>query len=182
LYLRIADIGLEGLDLDFVEEVSRFPVLQQIVQKGECTFLRPITVGLRATMVSGLIEVVGRVQTEVALPCSRCLNPAASAVIACFELSYVRELPQVTDEAGEEETELSADDLGLIQFDGDEIDLAEVVEEQVLLALPLHPLCSVDCRGLCSRCGANLNESDCGCLSQDFNIKFAALRNFKVDK
>jgi uncharacterized protein len=182
LYIRITDIKADALCLDFVEAVSRFPALQKLEQKGECTFLRPITVGLRATLVGGLIELVGRVETEIEVPCSRCLTPAAVAVDALFELCYVRELPEIDDESDEEGSELTAEDMGLIQFEGDEIDLAEVIEEQVLLALPLYPLCDNDCLGLCPRCGVNRNQKICGCASQDFNLKFAALNNLKLDK
>jgi DUF177 domain-containing protein len=182
LYIRIADIKADPLCLDFVEAVSRFPVLQKLEKEGKCTFLRPITVDVRAVLVGGLIELVGRVETEVEVPCSRCLNPATVAVDALFELCYVRDLPEIDDESNEEGSELTAEDMGLIQFEGDEIDLAEAVEEQVLLALPLSPLCDKDCRGLCSRCGANRNNKNCGCTSQDFNLKFAALNNLKLDK
>ena len=48
-------------------------------------------------------------------------------------------------------------------YDGDRLDLGEVVREQVLLALPLKPLCREDCRGLCPRCGQNRNLGPCGC-------------------
>lgn len=182
MQLRIADIGFDGLCLDFIEEIEHFPVLQALVQGKECNFLAPLKVGLRASLISGIVEVVGRVETEVEVPCSRCLNPASVAINAFFELTYVRELPSVDEESDEEGIELTAEDMGLILYAGDEIDLTEAIQEQVVLALPLHPLCARECRGLCPQCGANLNETTCGCASQDFNIKFAALNKFKVDK
>ena len=49
------------------------------------------------------------------------------------------------------------------RYDGARINLAELLEEQVYLGLPLKPLCRADCRGLCSRCGTNLNVEACEC-------------------
>ena len=63
------------------------------------------------------------------------------------------------------------------------IDLVPLVEQALLLELPLVPLCDDDCRGLCPRCGANLNEGPCQCddgpVGED--NPFAALKDFKFD-
>ena len=61
------------------------------------------------------------------------------------------------------ECELSADDLSLSFYDGKEIDVTPLVHEQAILALPTRPLCSENCRGLCTCCGANLNAGPCAC-------------------
>jgi uncharacterized protein len=72
--------------------------------------------------------------------------------------------------------------MGLIPFAGEEIDLREVVQEQVIMAMPLRPLCDEACRGLCQNCGADLNEGSCACPPTDFSIKFSALKSFKAEK
>ncbi len=180
--IRIADIKDDGLSLDLVEEVSNFSVLRELQEKGESVFSQPVTVHLRAVLVSGMVEVSGRVATHAEMVCSRCLKPAAAIVDSTFELTYTRELPELGDDGGDEGVEITAEDMGLILFDGEEIDLRDAVQEQVILALPVHPLCSRNCRGLCAQCGADLNEQECSCGPQDYNIKFAALKNFKIDK
>jgi uncharacterized protein len=53
--------------------------------------------------------------------------------------------------------------LALSYYEGEEIDLTPLVHEQIILALPTRPLCGEACRGLCPRCGANLNAAPCGC-------------------
>ncbi len=50
------------------------------------------------------------------------------------------------------------------------------------MALPLRPLCKEECKGLCPRCGANRNVEDCDCAAPIMNSKFAALKDFKVDR
>lgn len=62
---------------------------------------------------------------------------------------------------------LREEDIGLAYYDGDEIDVTPLVHEQALLALPMRPLCDEECRGLCPRCGANLNAGQCGCPAGD---------------
>jgi len=181
LRIRIADIKEDGLALDLVEGVANFPVLQELHAKGESVFTQPVSVQLRAVLVSGMVEVTGRVATRVEMACSRCLGPAEVMVDSPFELTYTRELPDVEDEGGEEGVEIAAEDMGLILFAGEEIDLRGVIQEQVILALPFHPLCDPNCRGLCIKCGADLNEKACQCGPQDYNIKFAALKNLKID-
>ena len=66
--------------------------------------------------------------------------------------------------------------IGLASYDGDEIDLAPLVDEQTLLALPTRPLCSEDCRGLCPRCGANLNAGPCDCPAPAADGRLAVLQ------
>lgn len=179
--IRIDDIKDEGLTLEFAEEPAAFPELAEISSAGDCEFTAPLKTRLRVFRVRGMIEVEGEVETTLRQSCSRCLEEYEEALTASFALTYTREIPEVTDDSGDE-VEISAEEMGLIHFEGEEIDLRGAVQEQVVMALPLRPLCRQECKGLCPQCGANLNEEDCGCGSPDFNIKFAALKGFKVDK
>ena len=65
-----------------------------------------------------------------------------------------------------------------IEFSGDEIDISDVVRETILLAQPLNNICSPECRGLCLKCGANLNETDCNCDRHVMDPRLAALQDF----
>lgn len=181
MLIRIDDIKDGGLSLDFEELPEDFSGLMNVVADGECEFLAPLKTSLRAIHVRDMVEVEGRVETVIGLSCSRCLESYEASLVAPFALSYTRELPEIGSES-DEEVEISAEEMGLILFEGEEIDLREAIQEQILMALPLRPLCRDDCKGLCLQCGANLNQGDCGCGRPDFNIKFAALKNFKVKK
>lgn len=68
------------------------------------------------------------------------------------------------------------DDSTEYPFSGDEIDLKECIQEQVLLALPMSFTCTPDCRGLCSECGLNLNLSTCDCSVNPINPQFEKLK------
>lgn len=180
--IRIDDIKEEGLTLDVTEAADDFPALAELAAAGECRFFEPIRVALRALLVDEMVEVEGRFDTRVRFNCSRCLREFDAPLAGGFALTFVRKLPEVTDEASGEEIEVSAGELGLTLFSGDEIDLVEAIQEQVIMALPMRPLCRETCRGLCPQCGADRNERECGCERPAFGAKFSALKDFKVEK
>src|SRR6476660_190533 len=103
-------------------------------------------------------RLVGRVETTLELPCSRCLEPFTLPVEPTFDLRYQ---PHALN-AGEGEREIEEDDLTTAFYEDDEIDLGQLMREQFYLALPMTPLCADDCKGLCPVCGTNLNRGACG--------------------
>ncbi|NOT33717.1 MAG: DUF177 domain-containing protein [Candidatus Eisenbacteria bacterium] len=104
----------------------------------------------------------GEIHATARLDCVRCLKS--------FDLAL--EVPVVVhaDRAGrgrhpEQEGDLERDDY--MRFhDGRQVELGEDVREALLLEVPMAPSCRVDCRGLCPRCGAELNEGPCGCATE----------------
>jgi uncharacterized protein len=81
----------------------------------------------------------------------------------------------------EEEFRLRLDDTEIGFFQGDGLFLADVLAEQVLLAIPMKVICRSDCRGLCPHCGANLNSDECRCESQTADQRLAPLARLKQD-
>ena len=106
----------------------------------------------------GAFRVIGSAKTTLELDCSRCVEPFSFRVDAPFELRYV---PEEQDH-GAGEREIQEDDLTTAYYREGSLDLVELVREQFQLALPMKPLCSEACRGLCTVCGANLNRTECG--------------------
>ena len=100
---------------------------------------------------------------ELRLECVRCLEPVPLPLDEGLDLVY---LPRVAESAapGGGERALDATDMNVSFYDDDRLELAETVWEQLHLALPVKPLCSTDCLGLCSSCGADRNRRPgCGC-------------------
>lgn len=180
--IEIDKIKEEGLSRTFCEDAQAFPELVRLASEGECTFTAPIEVSLKAQRIGELVEVSGQLHTTLGLACGRCLKPFTQSLQADFELTFSRQEP-ASSQTDEEEVELSADDLGLVLFSGEVIDLAEPLQEQILLALPLQPLCVETCRGLCPQCGVDLNTDSCTCATSDeFDNRFAALKDFKPQR
>jgi uncharacterized protein len=89
-----------------------------------------------------------------------------------FQLEYVT--PQ--DYQAQQAIELTGDDLDLSTFDGEGIDVDELVTEELLLAVPDQILCSENCKGICATCGVDRNLTECGCDSQKVDPRWAGLK------
>jgi uncharacterized protein len=181
LILHIEQIKDKNLLQNFEENAEAFPILADMVQNHECEFLEPFKIRIKAFRVRELFEVEGTFQTRVRLTCSRCLNDFDSSLNSEFELTYTKELASITETSLEEEVELGVEDIGLLYFRGEEINLRDGIQEQVVLAFPLKSLCAETCKGLCTQCGADLNQGDCGCKTAPAGNKFAALKDLKLN-
>jgi uncharacterized protein len=73
--------------------------------------------------------------------------------------------------------ELTEAEMSVSVFDGQAIDVDEIVKEQIVLAVPTRMLCREDCKGICPECGADRNAGDCGCTTSDADPRWAALKN-----
>lgn len=77
------------------------------------------------------------------------------------------------------EYELGAGELDISFLEEEKINVAGLVRENVLLALPVQPLCDDDCRGLCPRCGANLNRGPCSCSTTHRDPRWGKLESLR---
>jgi len=182
LRLFIDQIKDAGLKLEGDEQVGELSRHFARITGEEVFFAQPLHYSLRAHKVADIVEIEGRMSTELQFSCSRCLADFMQPIEIDFSVAFARQDKFNPDAAEDDEFELNADELGLSVYHGDEIDLQETLYEQIVLSLPPQPLCDTDCKGLCAHCGANLNEGSCGCTPEPFNSKFAALKDFKSPK
>ncbi len=121
----------------------------------------------------------GRLRASVILPCSRCTADVALDLDEPYE-DYVQQ-PEA-DEALPETDFAQGDDHLIFEHGALMLDLSAIAWEQFALALPATPLCRPDCRGLCPRCGADLNLGPCGCAPDDGDPRLAVLRGLRIEK
>jgi uncharacterized protein len=121
------------------------------------------------------IRIDGTLETRVQLACARCLEPVVQDVAHKFDLLY---RPQGAD-AGREELSVTAAEAEVSYYRGDGLLLEDVLQEQVLLALPLKAICRDDCRGLCPHCGKNLNVEQCDCAEPVEDPRWLALKDIR---
>jgi uncharacterized protein len=121
----------------------------------------------------------GDIQGDLVTPCARCLEPAVVPIDVPVIVSYV-EGEGEDPAAGEETTEEDGGDV--LTFTGGEIDLAPEIRDEILLAVPMGPLCRPDCKGICSVCGGNRNANPCDCEEKQrlATSKLSALKNLKI--
>ncbi len=128
------------------EFAPRGPVETDVFSEAE------VKVRLRLASYSGGIRVTGEVEAPWHGTCRRCSAPVLGVSRVRVDERYV-EHPEPSDELS-------------YPFEGDQVDLAPLVHDAVLLDLPLAPLCREDCAGLCPVCGADRNEEACGCAPE----------------
>jgi uncharacterized protein len=105
------------------------------------------------------IRVVGDFSTQLELHCARCLEPVYRDVAGSFDLIY----RPLGSDAGMEERSVQGGETDIGYYQGEGLQVEDVLREQVLLAVPLKAVCSEACKGLCPRCGKNLNVEACTC-------------------
>jgi len=162
------------------EPVEVFPLLTGMQNDKCCSITGNITGDITVTREFENLRVVGRLAAPLALSCSRCLADFTSFVDTSFTIFFRKEASSAT--SVEDELELGEMDLLSSAYSGDEIDLTHEIEEQIAMEIPLKPLCSDFCKGLCHECGADLNTSSCSCSKKSVSMTFSALKDFKVSK
>ena len=135
----------------------------------------PVMFTGEALRTAGRAHVRGTLTADARLDCTRCLEPAAKHLEVPFDSAFVDQ----GDETDQTETEVTDEALDESLVENGVIDIAEVVREQILLAMPETVFCKEDCRGLCPQCGANLNLIDCKCSDDDIDPRWAALQEIK---
>jgi uncharacterized protein len=108
-------------------------------------------------------------------PCARCLEPVRHPLGGDFDLIF---RPLGAD-AGPADRSLGAPDTEIGYYQGEGLVLEDVLREQVLLALPARSLCRTDCKGLCPRCGRNLNTESCTCQTAPADERWSALSDLR---
>ena len=129
----------------------------------ELSFLRG---SIQAIRVQQGVLVRGTLESQLTLECVRCLEP--------FTFPFTLELEEIFRLAEAEpipEMPYSVSDNGWL-------DLTPLLREQSWLNIPLKPLCSPDCKGLCPQCGVNLNLESCACKDTRIDPRMAVLENF----
>lgn len=129
----------------------------------------PARVAVTLTRARNGILAEGTVVADVELTCSRCLGTYMEHVEATFSETYALAGHHLAAE-GEEES--------VVSEEGD-IDVEPLLLESLVLAIPMKPLCSIECKGICPICGADLNEGACGCTTESIDPRLEVLKKLK---
>ena len=117
----------------------------------------------------------GRLSAPMVASCARCAEEFSASNARPFR--FVLAPRAAGDKA---DGRLRTDDLEFSLYDGDQVDLAPLVAEQLILALPSRALCREDCQGLCPSCGVDHNTTSCECADAEPDPRWAALRSFDL--
>lgn len=122
---------------------------------------KPIKVSAAVVNNGSKLLLTGNIDAELTLKCSRCLKDFKYKLKTDFE-------EELSKEEGDDDA---------IHFEGDTVDLTDIVINNILLSLPMKPVCSEDCKGLCPICGGDLNINKCGCTDRNIDPRLSVLKD-----
>lgn len=170
MIIDLAKVGTTAKQVELEFDPTDFDLTGELVTlTGNAVFIG------ETQRVNDRATVRGTLSTDVSLDCTRCLEPIAKHFDIPFRAIFV----DSTREETNLEREIADEKLDESVVEDGRIEMVEVVREQILLALPEQIFCRDDCKGLCPKCGANLNLIDCKCADDEIDPRWAALKNMK---
>ncbi len=160
--IEVFEIPEEGLNIEIEEK----PKIEGI------EILAPFKAVLKVEKRHKEVFIKGIVSGEIMLQCSRCLKDYPMPIRTLIEVTYhpIEELNK------EELIELKKDEMEVDFYKEGLIDTENIIRDQILLNIPMKPLCNENCKGFCPVCGNDLNESDCGCKKEEIDPRFETLQ------
>jgi len=180
VHLELDEIGAGGIVREYSVAAETFPELLAIAEAAQFDFSTLLEFQLRLQRVGTLVVLDGQLTFGIKNMCGRCLDPFDLKIESSFALTFTPR-KETSAEQEIEELELEDEELGLVYYEDERLDLLIPLQEQVVVSLPISPLCDEACRGLCPECGMNLNKTSCSCEKKIFNNKFASLGKLKID-
>ncbi len=132
------------------------------------TLTSPIRIKGAVTDMGGYMSLTADASLDYSAECARCLKPLSR------ELSVTLERTVITEGSLENTPEEEADDY--IEIVDGMLDIEPSVMEEIMMAFPARELCDEDCKGLCPKCGKNLNEGSCSCETKEIDPRLAVLK------
>jgi uncharacterized protein len=135
-------------------------------------FVDGVEVSLDVQLAGADVVALGGIRGTVGLACRRCTTPVTHELDEDLTLVY---------RAGLGAAEAEAEEVYALPPRGNDLDLTPAVLEQLQLAVPEFVCCEEACRGLCPRCGVNLNQASCECVVEEEDPRWAALRRLRSE-
>jgi uncharacterized protein len=144
----------------------------ELWQNTDLRWTGDVAVKLRASF-AGTGEVVARgsVAGTLRQECRRCLEPVGTPFSSDLTMVFVADGSDEEEESGAYAFEAS----------GSELELGEALREELVLAVNPYVVCDPGCKGLCPRCGTNLNKGSCDCTDDEVDPRWGALRDLKSE-
>lgn len=144
--IDIKNIPPEGLRIEAKESAEILDIKDKDIE-----FNEPIDISILINRTGNMLLVSGELRTTVGLVCSRCTKMYRH-LLEDKDFNITREISGLT-----------------------EIDLDPDIREDIIIMLPIKPLCKMDCKGLCPKCGQDLNEGQCSCNKGKYDIRWEGL-------
>lgn len=179
--VRIADLpSRQSIELDaaFVRAaIDALPMRSALERPDDDPDAGRASAEIELSVESDNVFARGTLAGWIEVACGRCVCAARITFDDQLAVSF---LPRARVPEDDDEVELTEDDLDVYPYDEDEVDLEPLLREHVILAIPYAPLCKPDCKGLCTVCGEDLNQTECACDRHVADPRLAALKDIKL--
>lgn len=156
---NILKVNGESLDIEREEVLEGFDELGD-----DFVFDTPVKLNCKFTNMGGIVKMEGHLKVDYVVKCSRCLTNIRSSLEADLKEEFAQE-GQIEDN----DNYIYCDKV---------IELDKVLKDNIILNLPARQICSADCKGLCPKCGVNLNTEICSCSKEETDPRMEALKDF----
>jgi uncharacterized protein len=171
-------IELEKLDRTGNTFAHRYEPEEIVLDEEHARLTGSPEVSGRISRSGNEVRLRGKMSAMAEVDCDRCLKTINLPIEADFDVKYV----PTDDYTPTEAAELQEEDLSVSFFDGETIDVDELVREQALLNMPARALCGEECKGLCPVCGSDRNTNPCDCESREIDPRWAGLKAVMSDE
>ncbi|MEC4676619.1 MAG: DUF177 domain-containing protein [Nitrospirota bacterium] len=160
--ILIEDIPDEGLTLDIEEKLG--------IENH--TIVSPVATHLELLRTAQEIIINGRLKVDLELQCGRCLKTFIKTLDVPLAVIY-----HPIEDMRMERQCLKNDEMDMGFYTDNTLDLKEMLAEQILLNLRMKPLCNKGCKGMCPRCGCDLNTAACACEKKEIDPRLEVLKS-----
>lgn len=142
------------------------------VDREEVGFQKPVEIFLDIKNTSKVLVFTGRITADTKLVCNRCLESYHYRLNTSFieKFYHTSDVAEISDEGM---------DIGDMRvFEGNRINVLDIIVENIILAIPMKLICQEECKGLCNVCGTNLNNTKCVCESENIDPRLGILKKY----
>lgn len=155
----IIKINGASLDIEFNEVFEDLNTLEPGL-----VFITPVNFVGQLVNVNGILNLNGQLKVEYTVKCFRCLKDISKGIDIKVKENFINGEQNVDGEA--------------YTYQGNSVLIDKVLKDNIILNLPMKQLCRKSCKGLCAKCGIDLNENSCECTYEETNPQMEALKNF----
>jgi len=162
--LNITDIikaNGNSMDIDFNETMESLNSIGNGLK-----FNQPVKFSGKLVNNSGVLKLEGRMTTGYTVQCVRCLADIAGKIDIKVDEDFVN---SSSAKKGEDD---------VYTYEGNVLEIDKALIDNIVLSTQMKMVCSENCKGLCPKCGANLNEKECGCKDDVLNPHMAVLKDY----
>lgn len=168
MYIDLASFFDETVkDIPFDEklELGKLDIGQR-----EIVFVEPVKVSGHIYKMEGVNYLTANISFKYIENCDRCLKEFTQTIDTVLS-GELREKSDKIINSTEKDEEI-------IYYEENELSLRELIISTIIISLPMKSLCKNDCKGLCSKCGKDLNKGECDCVIENIDPRLAKLKDF----